>query len=233
MNPLLIMKLTESLSLLKKLQQIIDQKDLHYISKICSMLGLPQKTVAVSYYNFFAAKSKCRIEPDDVTLISSVVDLSCKMCETIRATDKIIKLTAELYSIDTIEPDIMQLYIPAVGKTEIEILYFIDFNFEITDIYVNLERICKEREQSPLFSKRCWVLLNDVLSTPISIYFTIDEILACTVFINFVIEKYKLQSYTENDAIYKSFIATFAEFSNISLECIDLMFVEIMALYSP
>lgn len=226
------MKLSESLSLLRKLQYIVDQRDLHCIARICTLLSLPQKTIAVSYYNFFAVKSKSKIEPDDVTLVSSAVDLSCKMCETIRATDKIIRLTAEFYLIDITEPDIMQLYIAAVGKTEIEILYFIDFNFEMTEIYVNLERICRERDRSPLFRKRCWILLNDILSTPISIYFTIDELLACTLFINFVVERFKPQNYTENDAMYSHFISTFDEFSNVTLECIDLMFDEVMSLYS-
>lgn len=211
---------------------MIDQRDLHCISRICSILGLPQKTIAVSYYNFFAAKTKCKIEPDDVTLVSSAIDLSCKMCETIRTTEKIIKMTAELYSIDTVDSDIMQLYITAVGKTEIEMLHFIDFNFDITEIYVHLERICKDKEQTPLFSKRCWILLNDMLSTPISIYFTVEEILASTLFINFVIEKFKLQNYTENHAMYKCFVSTFEEFSDVPLECIDLIFDEMMSLYS-
>ncbi|KAM0681553.1 hypothetical protein GINT2_000066 [Glugoides intestinalis] len=220
----------ESLYLYKKLQKQICQKDILIISNICKTLCLPQKTLSISYYNFFAAKAECKIEPDDVVLVTSAIDLACKLCETIRSVEKILKLTAGMYAIE-IEKDLVSMYVNSINITEVEISIVLDFNFGIADIYTKLEKICKERKLDSIISRRCWIFLNDIMETPLSLYYTIEEILSCTIFINFVIEEAKKSDELNDEDIYNAFVKAYG-FTNLTFECTSSLCIEVLNIYS-
>lgn len=224
------MRPNESLYLYKKIQPYVCQKDTRIISSICKALYLPQKTLAISYYNFFAAKAECKIEPDDVVLVTSSIDLACKICETIRPVEKILKLTADMYAIE-IGKDLVEMYIHSINITEVEISIVLDFNFGIADIYAKLEKICKEKKLDSAISRRCWVFLNDIMTTPLSLYYTIEEILSCTIFITFVIAEAKKCADVNDEEIYSIFIKAYG-FTNLTFECLSSLCTEVLNIYS-
>lgn len=179
------MRLSESCSLYERTKSQVSQHDVATISRICKTLRLPQRTLSVSCYNFFAAKSECRIEPDDIILVSASVSLACRVCETLRPVEKILQLAGEAYSIE-VDLATRQLYLDSVNKTEIDISYILDFDFGISEIYSGLEAVCKKKRFDSLFSKRCWILLNDIMLTPLSIFFTSREMILASVFLNYL-----------------------------------------------
>lgn len=179
------MKLAESCSLYRRMQSKVPQHDITTISRICKTLRVPQRTLSVSYHNFFAAKAECQIEPDDIILVSAAVNLACRVCETARPVEKILRLAGEAYSIE-VDQITRPLYIDSVSKTEMDIAFALDFNFEISEVYSRLEDVCKKGRFDILFSKRCWVLLSDIMLTPLSIYFTREEMILASVFVNYL-----------------------------------------------
>ncbi|ELA42837.1 uncharacterized protein VICG_00152 [Vittaforma corneae ATCC 50505] len=224
------MWLDESIACFNSLQPSICEDDMLAISDICKALHLPQKTLAISNHIFFAAKAESKIEPDDVVLISSVINLACKICETLRPLEKIMHLASKHYSIE-IDQSIMELYTTSINKTEIELSVVLDFNFEISEIYTRLERLCKEKQFDSVFSRRCWIMLNDIMQTPLSIYFTIDELLTCTIFTNYVASELKNEKTMDDVEMYEIFSEKY-KLTTASFSCIEFMSNKLLELYS-
>lgn len=209
----------------------VSPEDLKMISKICKAIRLPQKTLSLSFYLFFAAKMDNNfIEPDDLTLMTSVIDLACKTCETPRSPDKILDLIANSLTIELF-PELTKMYKDAINKTELDICKIIDFRFEITEIYQKLQLMCTTYKIDPISSRRCWIVLNDIMKTPMCIYFTIEEILAAATFTIFVAKEYTRQNLIiSNEELYYNFCKEY-EIKNISLECMKFMYNQIMIMY--
>lgn len=200
------------------------------VTNVCKALSLPQKTLAVSNYIFFAAKAESKIEPDDVVLVSSVVSLACKACETLRPLEKILQLVSKQYSVE-ISQSIAELYVTSINKTEIELSTVLDFNFEVSEIYAKLEKLCKEKRFDSIFSRRCWIVLNDIMSTPLSIYFTVDELLTCAIFVNHAANEIKDGKIMSDAEMYEAFAEKYG-FATVSFDCIRFMSGELLELYS-
>lgn len=199
------MRFSDSCTLFNKLQESIISEDIFAIGHICKALFLPQRSSSISYYLFFAEKAECKIEPDDIVLVSSVISLACKLCETYRPLEKILKTTADYYAV-SLDAGILELYSTSINKTEIELSIILDFNFEISEIYTHLENCCKEKQVDSVFSRRCWIMLNDIMTTPLPIYFTIDELLASLFFINFLASELKNKMELSEQMMYDVFI---------------------------
>lgn len=178
------MRYKDSFEYFNKLKTLISVEDINTIADICKALHLPQKTLSISWYLYYAIKAESKIEPDDVVLVSAIINLASKLCETIRPVEKILHLVTKKYKIE-MDPSILELYIISINKTETETVCIIDFDFEITEIYYRLEKLCIANKFNALLSKRCWITLNDIMSFPFAICFTIEEILVCIVFINY------------------------------------------------
>lgn len=224
------MKFAESCGLYRIMKNRVLQRDTIAVSKICKNLRLPQRTLSVSCYNFFAAKSECRIEPDDIILVSASVNLACRVCETARPVEKILQLAGEEYSIE-VDQTTRQLYLDSVNKTEIDISYILDFDFGISEIYSRLEAICKKGRFDSLFSKRCWILLNDIMLTPLSIYFTSGEMVLASVFLNHLAS---LPEATRLDASCHSLFTLFSDmvgFGDESFPAVEFIGSEILDYY--
>lgn len=218
------MKLSESSSLYRRLQACNEEIDV--IEKTCRMLFLPQKTLAISCYNFFAVKAESKIEPDDIVLITASIDLACRVCETSRSTEKILKIVSNFYSVE-IEAEILSLYIREIYATEVDVMVILDFNLEISEIYNKLERICKEKRLDTVMSRRCWIVLNDIMRTPLPLYYTIDEILATSIFINLL----ALEKEQSEEESYRKFSKEYCV-KEVAFECIYFICNELLNNYS-
>jgi len=223
------MHLTESFAHFERIQLALPTEDLRTIATVCKILCLPQKTLATSQYIFLAAKAECRIEPDDIVLISSAVSLACKVSETLRPVDKILQVVARLYSTD-VDHQLLPLYTEAITHTEIEMSVIIDFNFEITEIYTRLEKLCKEMHLDTSSSKRCWIMLNDMMQTPLPIYFTSDELLTCLLFINHLYTEPKGDTTLKDAEAYRLFIQK-TSLKPVLYKCVRFICAQLLSLY--
>lgn len=224
------MQLNESFIYFEKLQHALSPEDILPLTTVCKTLCLPQKVLAVSQYIFLAAKAECRIEPDDIVLISSAVSLACKISETLRPVDKILHVVAALYSTE-VDQQLQSMYIEAITRTEIEMCVIIDFNFEITDIYTRLEKLCKEMHLDMSSKKRCWIMLNDMMQTPLPIYFTIDELLICLLFINYGYTELKGDTAVKDEEAYKAFIQK-SMLAPVAYKCVKFICSQLLDLYN-
>lgn len=208
----------------------IYEKDASILLSICRTLYLPQRTLAISLHIYFVAKSESKLEPDDVVLMSSAIDLACKICETQRPIEKILHLAGKNYNIE-IEHEIVDLYIVSINKTEIEMAAILDFNFEITEIYNKLERMCKENQFDSLLRKRCWITLNDIMSIPSSIRYSINEIITCTIFINYCVSYKLIDEPLYNDMEIYAIFANRLGIIRVSFETIKAICTRLFKLY--
>lgn len=166
----------------------VARDDVDVLVRICRMLYLPQKTVATALFIFFSAKKDIRIEPDDVVLQSACVNMACRVCETHRPTDKIFEYASYQHALGG-SPELRTMYIESINRTELDICVVLDFDFEMPDFYGKLESVCREMGLPPSYSRRCWVFLNDILMRPVSIFFTVQEIVLGCMLVEFVAAK--------------------------------------------
>jgi len=178
------MRISESCSFYSRLKNKISRDDVRIIIGICKELCLPQKTLSFSCFSFFAAKEEIRIEPDDVILVTAAINLACRACETGRSVEKILHMAAREYSIE-IDSNTIEMYLKSVNRTEMDISMGIDFNFQVTEIYSELERFCKQQKLDPIISKKCWILLNDIMATPLCVFFMPLEMICSVVFLSY------------------------------------------------
>ena len=221
------MHIQESINKYKAIRNMVSKEEVEDVMKICKLLHLPQKTLSISLHNFFASKAEIHIEPDDIVLSSACISLACKMCETIRPIDKILQYAANHYNLE-IEQEFKPLYIDCIHKTEMDICTILDF--DIPDFYVKLEAICKEKNLESVESKRSWIILNDILATPLSIYFTVSEIVYSSILITHIARNSKHDKFEiPNDEIILNFISHFQleESHSAALEFISLEILEI------
>lgn len=217
----------KSYEILKKENFCNDVKNL---VNICRELNLPQKTVSFSCHSFFAAKEECKIEPDDVVLVAASIGLACKICETQRNPEKILHIAAYVYNIE-LDSTIIKLYLDSISKTELEISIALDFNFKIAEIYTELQKICKNNGIDPVICKRCWVLLNDIMLTPLSIFFTSSEIISATIFLVVLASVDNIDQSMDN---YKCFVIYFSKiytFKNLFWPAISFISNELLDIY--
>lgn len=151
------------------------EEEVETLVRICMMLRLPQKTVATALFNFFSAKKDIQLEPDDIVLHSACINMACRMCETHRPAEKIFEYASYQYALESTQ-ELRAMYIACISKTELDVCVVLDFDFEIPDFYGTLESACRELGLSSNYSRRCWVFLNDLLMTPISVFFPVQEI---------------------------------------------------------
>lgn len=220
-----------SMNQTKNFNLISAQQDIQILFQVCSCIGLPQKTISFSWYLYFAIKEdNFFLEPDDMTLFSAIIIFACKACETQRSPDKIIELTAQAFSIE-LDPEIFEMYKAAINKTQVDLCEAIDYRFEIIEIYNKLQTFCLNFKIDAAFSKRSWILLNDMMSTPVCIYFTCDEIIASIIFINFVAtESINSSESLSNKELYEKFLEMYS-LQSISLECIEFIYNYILNFY--
>lgn len=224
------MELAESFAYFERFRKSVCQEDVLAIASICKTLVLPQKTLAVTQHLFFATKAESRIEPDDVVLISSAVSLACKTSETLRPIEKIVQAVAKIYLLD-IDEKLLPMYVEAIANTEIEIAVIVDFDFEITEIYTKLEKLCKETHLDSTSSKRCWIMLNDIMRIPLSIYFTIDELLTGVLFINYSYNTIKAGNTAGDCDSYMKFIES-TGLALVKYTCIRFVGLHLLNTYS-
>lgn len=199
------MFLDESILAYRSLCDKISSFDKKIIDKICKDLCLPQKTISISFYLFYAAKDKIPIEPDDIVLIASCINLSCKMCETHRRLEVIFEAACRYYSVVT-EKSIIDQYFDCIGKTEIEISLILDFDYRMSEIYIKLSAICSATEENVEFITKSWIVLNDLMITPLCIYFTIPELLSAALFMTYLFElKKENKKFRDLKELFKSF----------------------------
>lgn len=223
------MLLEESIFKYKEMAKVTIKEDLSIIQKTCRALLLKQKVMSFAFYLYYAAKDTLRIEPDDPILLTAVINLACKAFESIRPLDKIFEHICKNYDIQ-LNQDIFDRYLRETSICEVDICEGIDFNFNMVKIYQNLETRCKLYKLDSLFSKKCWVMLNDTLRTPISIYFTEEEIIDAIFFLNFFIqESSKSNTTMTNSEVYSSFTNLY----NITtdLRCLEFIAFHILEMY--
>lgn len=166
---------SESVDRCRQFQRLIPDSEILSLSSICKLLRLPQKTIATALYMFYAAKHSLLLEPDDLILYAACVSLSCRTCETHRPVEKILSLSALSCSVE-VSPDTRPLYIDCVNKTEVSVCVCLDFELEPPDYYGLLHRLCRENSLSTEYSRHGWVFINDILTSPLIIFFTVPEV---------------------------------------------------------
>lgn len=195
------MRVHDSFELYKKMCHEINHQNLDMIIDICKILKLPQKTISISHYNYFIVKEECQIEPDDPIMFSASIDLACKICETSRCINKILECSANSCRME-IDATLTNKYIEEIYNCEVDIAAVLDFNSEIAEIYNRLQQLCKQEKFDQIFSKRCWIYLNDIMLTPIPMYFTVLEIISSAIFLAFLAN---CQNSEDDFELYKIF----------------------------
>ncbi|KAI4291258.1 hypothetical protein PAPHI01_0532 [Pancytospora philotis] len=165
----------DSIEKYQKLSDTILAEEVAGLVRICRLLHLPQKTVAVVLHVFFMTKHTIDIEPDDAVLHSACISIACKVCETHRPCDRILDCAALLYAVE-MTPELRPMYANCIAHTELSVCYALDFDFGLPDFYGLLKRVCRENSLPTDYSRRCWVMLNDILATPVSVFFSVEEI---------------------------------------------------------
>lgn len=225
------MLLKLSMTQVKNFNIIAAMHDIKTLIHLCKSICLPQKTVSFSLFLYYAVKDDIHfIEPDDLTLFTTILSLSCKVCETHRPIEQILESNAKHFSTD-LDSEITRMYYDAVYKTQVDICEIIDFRFDLADIYSKLQSICSNYRLDHMFAKRSWVVLNDMMCTPICISFTCEEIIYGVLFIIFVaLESENNEQKLLDAEVYEKFCKYF-ETRHISLECLKFLFDYILDLY--
>lgn len=225
------MLLKFSITHVKKFKYASAQQDILILTRLCKFLSLPQKTLSFTWYLYYAVKEdEYFLEPDDVTLFASILNLASKACETQRSSEKILEFTSKIFSTE-LDSEISKLYKTAIDKTQVDICEVIDYRFDMIEIYSKLQLFCLNFQLDHLSSKRSWILLNDVISTPLCIYFTIEEIIANVFFIIFVSSELAVdQKPLVNDKFYEKFREKYKTF-DVPFECFDFIYNYMLDFY--
>lgn len=224
------MLIVESVEKQTALKARVSSIDRFALTRICKELAIPQKTLSVAYYLLYVAKAELMLEPDDIVLISAIINLSSKICETYRASSIVFKHVTSYYEMP-IEDSMKKLYNDAIAKTEIDICVLIDFDFEMADLYNRLQHVCKINKFDQFFSKKAWVFLNDIMTTPISAFFNIPEIITSALFLSFIVEfLVKSNAKLSNKEIFSLFVDKYSPECN-SFVVIDYISNEMLSMY--
>lgn len=223
------MRIAESIEKHKELKAKISSNDKYSLIHISKELVLPQKTLSVAFHLLYVSKDELGIEPDDIILFTAIVNLSTKISETSRPLEIIFKTVCNCFRIDV--PDsIKSNYYDSIAKTEIDICIIIDFNFEMSELYTKLEMACKKHKFDQSFSKRAWIFLNDIMSTPLSAFFTTNEIITAALFLSYTLSySSKSKEIISNKQLFSMFLdvcssecKTFLAIEHIADEIITL-----------
>ena len=198
------------------LQTDVSEEDVYALAKICRLLHLPQKILGVSIHNFYHAKAQIQIEPDDIVLLSACIDLACRTSEVVRPLEKILGLVACHYALD-VPDDIVPMYIECIDKTEVDICLCLDFDFNFPDFYGRLETLCKENVLNMSYSRRCWIMISDILTAPVSLFFSVDDVVIGCIFVEFVANQVRLNRKDKRNAaaVDEDVVRSFSEFLNM------------------
>ncbi|KAI5150467.1 hypothetical protein ENBRE01_1511, partial [Enteropsectra breve] len=212
------------------LKEKLSDADMRGIRFICKKLFLPQKTHAAIQYLYFASKFGLNVEPDDIVLFTSCIDLACKVGNVFRGTEKILAVVAD-YCEMKIDETILELYYNCINKTLVDICTLLDFNLELPDFYTTLENACKSCDAPTITKKRCWVFLNDVLTLPISLFVHEKEMAAAVLIMENMIADSNEDDEQWNDEQFSSIMA---QHNMQSLEAQHIKFVisELYKLYA-
>lgn len=218
----------------------IQNSEAECLAKTAKMLHLPQKTLATALHAFFVAKSAIKIEPDDIVLQCACICLACRMCETHRPAEHILDCASHQHAVE-IPAELKAMYMECISKTEVDVCITLDFELEAPDFYGHLESICKSHGLDTNYSRRCWIFLNDILMRPVSVFFTVPEIVYSCLLTEYVARKYNdgngEESMEEGQiADNRHIIQAFADWLNIEAAdaCVlEFILSEILSIYEP
>ncbi|KAI5170505.1 hypothetical protein PAEPH01_1491 [Pancytospora epiphaga] len=232
-----------------KLRDETCRDDTQKLIVVSRMLFIPQRTISTALFCLFTAKRHLRIEPDDIVLHTACISLACKLCGTHRTVERILGFASFQYAI-VINGALTEMYYDCINKTEVDICEAIEFDFEVPDYYKELNEMCQKKKLAGSYNKRGWLMINDVVCTPLCAFFTVTEIVLAVLLVQYLAIETINENSKESGGIViensvkelgeiesnASLISGFIEFmcsdtSEISEEAVEYILLEICELY--
>lgn len=208
-----------------------DKDEISALIKVCKLLRLPQKTIAAATFLYFQGKRYLQIEPDNIVLGAACINLATRILETFRQIEKILQYCATVYNIE-VDPEIIPMYIECINKTELDICIIIDFDFELPNFYEFLEYVCKDSHLDIESKRRSWIILNDILTTPIGMFFTVQEIVYSCLCLSYTIKNIRSKDFLpSNKSLFERIMEDLKIDEIIEIKAIDFICSEILYIY--
>jgi transcription initiation factor TFIIIB Brf1 subunit/transcription initiation factor TFIIB len=206
-------------------KSMANAKDVGDIVSICKTLGVPQKSIYSTveiYYRYAVATQRCE---NIISVVSACVMLAGKITNTLRSLQKILHACHEYYNVEDDEEAFEENYRDAIS-IELNICIAIDFDFQVSDFYGCLEKLCGECCIDKGRAQTIWIILNDTVYLPLVLAFCARSVVVSCMFIACMIDECRANRMCDL-SLFKH------KHRNIDFDISDVLFVtgEIISLY--
>lgn len=193
-----LMLLEESLEQYSKLKVDYTFDEIEELFGICKKLGMHQKIIGATFYNFYRGRSCLQLEPDEIVHYSSIIDLAFKMMETSKTLESIIQKCADAFYI-TIDVETMATYLEIVELSQNMYLFTTFCDLEAPKAHDIIHDLCISNKIPADYLDIAMIYLNDMtIMLPCALYFTQEE---CAFAALYLLSLYDPKSFFEIDVI--------------------------------
>lgn len=181
------MEVNQTFDSFLKIKKDCTMHEINSLLNICKKLNMGQKVISVVFYNFYNARSNLSIEPDDVILYSTIIDMAFKMVDVSRPIEPIINQVAEYFNQSINESD-MKLYLETIYISQLN--YLIESSCDIVPPfpYNQFIDVFRQNKFPTEIYEQSWIFLNDlIVYTPAIFIFSETECIYSAIYIAFLL----------------------------------------------
>lgn len=181
------METNQTFDLFLKIKKDCTIHEINNLLNICKKLNMGQKVITVTFYNLYNARTNLSIEPDDVILYSTIIDMAFKMSDISRPIETIVNQIAEHFNQPVNKSD-MKVYLETIYISQLN--YLIESSCDIIppsphDQLVNVFR--QNKFPSEMY-EQSWIFLNDlIVYTPAIFIFSETECIYSAIYMAFLL----------------------------------------------
>lgn len=208
--------------------------EIENIIKICSALSIPKKILCVVIYNFYLARSILWVEPDDIVLYTSIIDISYKEMDGCKSQEIILQKCLLHFLIDATDEE-LELYKEHICEFQLNFLYLTKCDLTPPNPYDEIEKIYNQHEITKELQETTTTFLNDLaFFMPSVLYFTPYECACACIYLTFLLKQkdfYTFIKQNEEEKDTDKFFENTFDLNNETVLAVNFLSNELLVFY--